>query len=287
MESDANNQAESFLEAASIIATEIRLGGITGVGTLPSHECPPIFNLGLDMARQGATRADIVEVIGILLASSGEAFMHDPLTLFSVDALRLVLDGEGPEVLREEFEISIHGKPRRAGTAPRPQVFAVSPDGKEAHVEWADTLVSSHHDIVVRGDVRDGLSVKTTGLIRVVGQVGAASLEAGGDIEVEGCVFGKGKALISCGGDFSAAALERARVSAGGDVHLGAAVDVVELSCAGDLVCERGTSAILGGTFKAGGMMSPRIRTLYRSLIAWLESLPENRTGDLISTRLH
>jgi hypothetical protein len=248
-----HNQAESFLEMTADIAAQIRLGGFTGLCLPPRLACPPLFNLGLDMARQGAARADIDEVIGIFLASSGEAFMGDPLNRFSVAALGLILDGEGPEALRDEFETAVHGKPRQEFRDRRPPVFAVAPDGKEARVEWAVNLISSRQDLVVRGDVRDGLSMKTTGSIRVAGQVGAANLEAGGGIEVEGCVFGKGKAVLICGGDFSATALERARVSAGGGVSVGAVVEAIELACAGDLVCEGGSSTIVGGTVRAGG----------------------------------
>ena len=253
MEEPKHSQTASFLEAATVKAAQIRLGGTAGLCMPSSHACPPIFSLGLDMTRQGVARSDIVEVIVIFLASSGESFMLDPLNRFGVTVLRLVLDGEGPEALRDEFETAKNGKPRRAGTDPRPQVFALSHDGKEERIEWADTLVSSCHDLIVRGDEGDGLIVRSTGSIRVVGQVGASSLEAGGYIDVEGCVFGKGTAVIRFGGDFSAAALERAKVFAGGDVRLGTAVDVVELSCAGDLVCEGGTSIIIGGTVKAGG----------------------------------
>lgn len=205
------------------------------------------------MARKGAARADIVEVIGILMASSGDSFIQDSINRFSITALRLILDGESPETLCEEFETVILGNPRLPDRDRRPPVFMVSPDGKETRIGWTDTTVSNRHDLFIKGDVSDGLSVRSSGSIRVVGQVYAASIDAEGGIEVEGCVFGKGKAIIRCGRDFRAAAFERARLESGGDVHLGAAVEPTLLTCAGDLVCKGGSDVLLGGLIRAGG----------------------------------
>ena len=240
MEDTTGTQVEEFLQAASSILTQIRAGGSSGLTTLPSHSCPGVFNLGLEIARQGAARQDIEEIIQILLASSEEAYRLDPLTRFAVAVLWLVLDGEAPGTSRLDRERL-------------PLVFAVSPGGVETPVDWTGAQVSSLQDLVIRGDVRDGLTVKSSRSIRIAGQVGAAYIEAGGGIDVEGCVFGKGKASLRCGDDFRATAFERARLSAGGDVRVGAVVEAVELACGGDLFCEGGSSAILGGEITAGG----------------------------------
>lgn len=253
MEDNALDRAEAFLESATRIAAQIRLGGTTGLSMLPNHAYPPIFNLGLDMARKGAARADIVEVIEILMASSGGSFAHDNINRFSLAALLLVLDGEGPDALREEREAAILGRSRLPGRDRRPPVFEVSPDGIESRLNWIDTRVSSRQDLLIKGNVSDELSVDSSGSFRVVGQVYAAHIEAEGSIKVEGCVFGKGRAVIRCGGDFHAISLERARLESGGDVHLGATVEPIELTCTGDLIFEGGPGVILGGSVRAGG----------------------------------
>ncbi len=70
----------------------------------------------------------------------------------------------------------------------------------------------------VQGDVLDGFKVKGTKGILIAGNVGAATLESGGDITVNGGVSGNGKGIVRCGGIFRAKYLNACDVETGGDV---------------------------------------------------------------------
>jgi len=75
----------------------------------------------------------------------------------------------------------------------------------------------------VRGDIRRNMSVQVSGDVIVQGTVEAASIQAGGNVTVEGGIIGKGDGQsllgrVICQGTVQARFVNHARISAGGDV---------------------------------------------------------------------
>ncbi len=66
-------------------------------------------------------------------------------------------------------------------------------------------------DVVIDGDVLDGFNVRTGGNLTVGGNVGACKLDSEGDLNVEGGVFGKGRAQVRAKGRLSARFLNDCR----------------------------------------------------------------------------
>lgn len=93
-------------------------------------------------------------------------------------------------------------------------------------VSTASGNIDFDGSVVVRGDVGNGMSVKASGDIQVGGIVEMAELDAGNNIAVKGGVLGAlGKKnvdtpLIKCGGCFSAAYAQQARIDAGDSIFI-------------------------------------------------------------------
>jgi uncharacterized protein len=75
-------------------------------------------------------------------------------------------------------------------------------------------------DVVIRGEVRDGFSVKAGKSILVAGCIGAARVTCGGDLVVYQGVVGKEKAILLVGGTTEAKFLEGCALDAGGPVRI-------------------------------------------------------------------
>lgn len=74
-------------------------------------------------------------------------------------------------------------------------------------------------NIQVNGNVEDNYSLKASGTIEIRGTVGAASIEAGGDIIIANGMYGQGKGTLKAKGNIIAKFLESTVVEAGGFVE--------------------------------------------------------------------
>ena len=116
-------------------------------------------------------------------------------------------------------------------------------------------------DVVIRGEIRDGFTVKAGKSMFCVGCIGAARVVCGGDLVTQQGVVGKDKAVILVGGAVEAKFLEGCAVDAGGAVRIRTSVlnstvhtgDRLELG-------ERGI--VIGGIIKAqNGVSAAQIGT--------------------------
>lgn len=73
-------------------------------------------------------------------------------------------------------------------------------------------------DIIVRGSVLEGYSVKAGGNVTVYGMVEGAYISAGGNIQLKQGINGMGKGLIEAKGDVTSRFFENCTVKAGGSV---------------------------------------------------------------------
>ncbi len=75
-------------------------------------------------------------------------------------------------------------------------------------------------DVVIRGEILDGFSVKAGKSILCTGCIGAARIECGGDLVTQQGVLGKEKAVILVGGAVEAKFVEFCAIDAGGPIRI-------------------------------------------------------------------
>ena len=75
-------------------------------------------------------------------------------------------------------------------------------------------------DVVIRGEIRDGFTVRAGRSVLCTGCVGAARVTCGGDFVTQQGVVGKGKAVLMVGGAVEAKFLESCAVDAAGPVRI-------------------------------------------------------------------
>jgi len=104
----------------------------------------------------------------------------------------------------------------------------------------------------ITGNVCSGSTIRATGGVIIDGSVEAATIIAGGNVEVKGGMQGADKGLIEAGGAFTALYVERGRVHADGHVKVDMCIhSIIE---AGDtLTVEGRRGAIIGGRVSSCG----------------------------------
>lgn len=104
----------------------------------------------------------------------------------------------------------------------------------------------------ISGSVRNGSVVKATDGINIGGSVEAATLIAGGNIEVKGGMMGADKGSIEAGGAVSIMFVERGKVSADGPISVDVSIhSTLETGSTIHALGKRG--AIIGGQASAAG----------------------------------
>jgi len=104
----------------------------------------------------------------------------------------------------------------------------------------------------ISGSVRSGHTVKATGAIVVGGVVEAASIIAGGNVEIKGGMQGADKGRIDAGGSVTILYLERGAIVAEGSVTVD--VSIHSSIEAGGSLCAKGKrGAIIGGRVSVAG----------------------------------
>lgn len=116
--------------------------------------------------------------------------------------------------------------------------------------------------VIIRGDVKDGFSVKAAGDIEVRGNVEKAELEADGSITVAKGVLGKGTldkdgrkmkdgAILKAGDSIYATFIEQAEVYANNDVVVKENISHSKVDAGGRVICNGRRAYIYGGRIRA------------------------------------
>jgi len=172
---------------------------------------------------------------------------------------------------------NVSQKPGKEAMFPRGKNVDINDDKTEMHsqsagmVEYVNSCVNVSNVYSIKGDcdlrvgdidfdgsvhitgnVCSGSTIKATGGVIIEGSVEAATIIAGGNVEVKGGMQGADKGLIEAGGAVSALYVERGRVLADGAVKLDMCIhSIVE---AGDtLTVEGRRGAIIGGRVSSCG----------------------------------
>lgn len=107
-------------------------------------------------------------------------------------------------------------------------------------------------NVVIRGNVETGFSVKAEGDVTVAGNIEAAMIYCGGSLIVMGGIIGQDKTEIKCGGNLSANYMERAAAEAGGDIKVRDAIMHSRVSAGGSVILTGRKGLLVGGLCRAG-----------------------------------
>ena len=105
-------------------------------------------------------------------------------------------------------------------------------------------------NVVIKGNVPTGFSIKATGDIKVFGLVEGASLHAGGSVFVSEGLAGLKNGLIEADEDVHIGYINQGNVIAGNDIFVEHSILHSECSANGEICCKNGN--IIGGTLSAG-----------------------------------
>lgn len=106
-------------------------------------------------------------------------------------------------------------------------------------------------NVIVKGNVQEGFSIKADGDVEVGGNVGAAVIEAGGSVIIRKGFQGKQKGLIKANGDVLVGFVENAQVFTRGSLQVNGAIMHSEIIAKVNVVVD-GRGLIVGGTVQAG-----------------------------------
>lgn len=107
-------------------------------------------------------------------------------------------------------------------------------------------------NVVVRGNVDDGFSVRASGNIEIYGFVGAAQLDSESGIKIHKGIAGKGRAFVNSGGDCVVQYIESATVHAAGSVMVGESIIQSKILAGEQVRCSGKRANIVGAEVISG-----------------------------------
>lgn len=113
-------------------------------------------------------------------------------------------------------------------------------------------------NVVIKGSVQEGFSIKADGDIEIMGNVGGATLEAEGSITVHKGFQGKQKGLLKANGDVHCGFIENGQVVTRGSLFVKGAVMHSKIVAKMNIVVE-GRGLIVGGSIQAGNDVEARM----------------------------
>lgn len=120
------------------------------------------------------------------------------------------------------------------------------------NAELAEGNIDFHGDIVIHGNVENGLVIRATGSITVDGVVEACTLEAGKDIVLRSGMLGGNKASVRSKGSITAKFFEFTKIKCAGDLHADVLMDC-DVECQGKVILDGVRGSIIGGRVHAIG----------------------------------
>lgn len=115
---------------------------------------------------------------------------------------------------------------------------------------YATGMINFIGDVIVGGDIKDGVTMDIGGNLEVYGEIDAAQIKVSGDVICHGGIHGKQKAKILAGGTVTANFIEEADIHAGRDVQAGHIINA-QIVSENNVVVEGRNGTILGGEIQA------------------------------------
>lgn len=137
------------------------------------------------------------------------------------------------------------------------QVFVSNMYEVPANVDTSTGDIEYEGNVMVRGNVIAGFSIKAKGDIIVEGVVEGANLEAGGHIILKRGIQGMDRGVLKANGNVISRFIESATVEAGGYVSADAIMHS-NVSAKGDITVDGKRGFITGGVIRSGTMVSAK-----------------------------
>lgn len=153
----------------------------------------------------------------------------------SDDALSLTSEIEGMVVLIQEGKIAVFKQ------------YEIPRD-----VDFSTGNLTMDGSLNIKGWIRSGFNVNTTGEIQVGGGVEDAIVKAGTNICIKGGIIGSGQGRVHAGGNFTVRFIENARVHADGNISVHDDIIRSTVSAKGSIIVTEGKGRIRGGFIVAG-----------------------------------
>lgn len=134
-------------------------------------------------------------------------------------------------------------------------------------VDFRSGSIQFKGDVVVDGDVKETFDIEAEGSIRIGGTVDRAALKAGGDILIDGGLYGKDDIEVLAEGDLSLGFAENANLKAGGDIYVKSALVNCDTLSQQKIHLKATGKALIGGHtiathgLDANSLGNPRIPT--------------------------
>jgi len=142
-------------------------------------------------------------------------------------------------------------------------------------VDYSTGIVHFKNDVLIRGDVRAGFSVKAGGDVHIYGAVEDAIIEAGRNVIINGGILSSGTARVKAGGDVSVGFIQNAHVEAGGSVFIRIESIGSRITAGKDIEVLKHNGRIVAGELDVGGWVvaqvigsenCPEIRIKFRGM---------------------
>lgn len=114
-------------------------------------------------------------------------------------------------------------------------------------------------NVIIRGNVESGFTVKAEGDITVSGTVEAAMIYCGGSLTVMGGIIGQDKTEIKCGGHLTAYYVERSNLEVGGDIKVRDAIMHSRVSAGGSIFLTGRKGLLVGGLCRASDQVELQV----------------------------
>jgi len=105
--------------------------------------------------------------------------------------------------------------------------------------------------VIVKGNVDDGFSVKASGNVEVIGNVGKCEIDAEGDIVVHQGILGKTGGKVRSGGNIIAKFIEHAHIQSVGNVIVSEGIIHSTVDSNKKIICQGRRASIVGGRLRA------------------------------------
>lgn len=128
----------------------------------------------------------------------------------------------------------------------------------ETDVDFSTGNIEFNGDVLVKGAVLDGFSVKASGDVDVKGNIKNAIVEAGGTVNALGGIVAKEKGHVKAGVNVNAIFIESANVEAGQNVDVKRAIMHSRVKAGNAIFCQEGKGLIVGGELSAGYLLQAK-----------------------------
>lgn len=124
-----------------------------------------------------------------------------------------------------------------------------------AHVDYSIGNIRFIGNVVVRGSVRPGFTVETEGDLSVQGNIEKTHISCGGNLNIQGNIFGQGDCVIEVDGDCTVGTIDQATVRVRGNLKINKYATHSNLAAGGKIELTAKNGKLIGGDIHAYQMI--------------------------------